>query len=526
MSRDSMELLATPKTTTLKFSPSVNRSGIDDTDPVDQDLKEVHKHERRVFALNDQFIALTRVIKETANSNELMQNELRKQKLRIHERQEQIRQRKKDAEAQVDGYNAVCARRDKAINEKELLTAKLQEARTALAQLSAQIRQDHVALGVNEKKDTSQYDQSLQDKKAIDAKLELVRQRKEELLQQIKESDEKQKKLEEEEKKLLEMQSFYEKKLTRVMARIDAAQKQLCYPCDDMTLETQIVECLEKGAAELEKQIDSSMEDELAEDIFDSRDRYEAFMEIVIKRRRVLRQAQAELTSLKMACGLIEKAPSSRTRGTSVISAMVNMQSKLAQDVVKRVFDKLKKREEALDAFEPKINEIEQGFKGSRPVIEDEWHRKMARIAELTNEVAELERLEMTVGIARRDLDEISQHSKDNQYKIHRLQRLNNKFSHVKESTRVQCEDIDEIRQRLEDKRQVLDECESAVAKKREAVNAIKSEVDNQYAHVTEQEKNTDYLEGEVDAAFLKLGSQSFRFGRSYESQSVCKLIS
>ena len=98
LSRDpSLELLGSTKKTTFKLSPGAVR----EPDPVDQDLREVHKHEKRVFALNDQFVALNRVIRETANANELMQNELRKQKLRIHERQEAIRQKKEEMQPKV-----------------------------------------------------------------------------------------------------------------------------------------------------------------------------------------------------------------------------------------------------------------------------------------------------------------------------------------------------------------------------------------------------------------------------------------
>ena len=522
LSRDpSLELLGSTKKTTFKFSPGAIR----EPDPVDQDLREVHKHEKRVFALNDQFVALNRVIRETANSNELMQNELRKQKLRIHERQEALRQKKEEMQPQVDEYNALCQRQEKANKDKEAFQAKAQELRAALRVLGQEMKESARDVAAHKHTDTSEYDEHDMTDRRITTRLEFVRKRKEELLQRIKASDEKRKEAEAEENKLMELKDALQKKLKRVMARVDAAQKQLNAPCDQLKFETALVDILEKGATELEKHIDSSMEDELAEDIFDSRDRYEAFMTIVIQRRRVLRQAQAELMSLKISLGLVEKARSTTSGGTSVMSAMVNMQSKLAQDVVKRVFDKLKKREAELDSLHPEIDELEAGFKEVRPIIEDKWRDKMKRVEELTKELAEYEQLEIQIAVEKQKTNDLIQKHLDKQYAIHHLKQLNTKCAHLKDSIPALDDGLNAIRQRITEKQKVLAEAESAVAKKRESVASFKAQVDSHYAEVAEQEKSTHAIESEVDDAFLELEAHTFKAARDYDAQSVCKLL-
>ena len=523
----SQELFSPTHKTTLKFSPISSCFGRPaERDPVDQDLREVHKHERRVFALNDQFVALNRVIKETANSNEHKTNEVRKQKMRIIERQTDLQNREKRLERELPNFNATCERQQKALEHKEELAEQLRELEKALAELCVETEKAYKELDADDVKDTTEYDERWQSRQIGAEKLKIVRERKEVLAKQFTDSQRTKREMDVEEKRLNELRAAYQKKLTDLGKRIDRAKRKLSHPCDELIVETAVVESMERDAAELEKQIYDTVEAQLEEDIVAASERCDAFVEVVIQRRRVLRQAQAELLSLKMSLGLVDKAESVATRGTSVISAMVNMQSKLAQDVVKKVFKKLERRQDELESVQVEADRLEEKYRGSRSVLEDEWHKKMERVAELTAELAKYEGLEVEVAAAKQKTNLMRQQIIDNQYKIHRLNLLNSKYSSMKDSNQVYADDLQPIRDRIAEKQKKVDEREPSLVEKRETVAGIKAAVDEKQAQVDQQEKTTCELEDQVDGAFKDLESQTLQVTRDYDALSVCKLLS
>ena len=523
----SQELLSPTRQTTLKFSPISSCFGrAIERDPVDQDLREVHKHERRVFALNDQFVALNRVIKETANSNERETNEVRKRKMQIHEHQQSLQSREKTVEDLLPKYNAACERQQRAIQEKESIQERLKEMEKALSTLCEETQKAYTELSTEEVTDTTEYDEKWQASRIAQGKLKIVRDRKQVLAGEFKDSERKKREMDVEEKRLNELRGAYEKKLDGLLKRIDKAKRQMSQPCDELVIETAFVESLERDAEELEKQNFETVETKLEEDIVAAQERCDAFLEVVMQRRRVLRQAQAELTSLKMSLGLIDKAESVATRGTSVISAMVNMEAKLAQDVVKKVFKKLERRQDDLESVQVEATRLEEKYRGSRSVVEEDWHKKMKRVAELTAELAKFESLEIEVAAAKQKSNNLRQEIMDNEYKIRHLTLMNSKYSKMKGSNQEYADDLAPIRERIAEKQRKLDEKEPTVAEKREAVAGAKSQVEETQKQVDEQEKSTCDLEEKLDEAFKELESQTLQVSRDYDALSVCKLLS
>jgi DNA repair exonuclease SbcCD ATPase subunit len=487
------------------------------------DLKQIRSEETRVYAMSDQFIALTRVHNETANSIESAKNAIRDLKLQIHQNQTAAERRQQSLSVLEAELAALTAHQRELGQSRTALKSEISSLKSTLTQTVDTLERAYEARPEDDAKLRRAFTEVADRHHAQKVIVDRLKSKYDMYDRQISELHAEEQGAEREREALKASQQRLDHQLTKLHGRALKASTIINEPCDELVVETSLVEQNENDAEQLTSLLQSTLESEIEEEIERATNRLDTIRQTVAQRTTVLRDRQAAIRQKQIA--LVTKKPTTTVAGSSAASRVGHMEARVAHGVIAGVFDKLKKRQEALDTENSDLDGLQDQFERKREKSERAWRASTAAIGELKDDLNALQKT--LVDIAREEVkvDVCRQQIADNRARITRIE-LQNATAAGKLSTEQKwVGEIKELKATLAEKQARGEEVAAKVKGRREEIAAferVAGEADARNARIGAEAAEID---GEVTKICQKLGELTKSIAQTYDKNCLARIL-
>lgn len=483
--------------------------------PNDSNLKTVHKKENQIYEINDQIIALSRLIQNESNKIANEKNRLQQRSLNILERTNEIKRKNEDPEEKrrrID-YEESTKRLEELKTSRAQLQVIIQQLNTEITQVYDQLANSYE--GINSDPDNlySKFEKEEKQKDDILFETEIQRRRIKEMNESFNKHEKMQNEIGNLEAQLQDKKQQLSDHMKELNERRLEATRQLSEPCDQFNEEISIVKLIEADNITLETRFEDNSVNEFGKEVDKAKLECEEFVKKVDARKRVLASMSNKFNRQKKGV-VTEEPPRSPSHAPSMVTTVTQIQTKMASDVILDIFEKFDQREIEFKEEMEKIEQKQKTNRGSRSPRENEWKKKMDRAMELNERWRENEGLFFNIEAMKGKIDDLVRDQIELNYQIQRLNRRSERIEPLKQIIEKEKEEINSLSQ-------IVQEKNDTISRRNELINQRKARIEDQQRELSEKEREVNELESLTEETESQLTEIENRFSSVTHSTNM-----
>jgi chromosome segregation ATPase len=506
----------------IKFDVKSCYDLVDESEVMADDLRLIRSQEMHVYSLNDELIALNRVVNETINSLESTKNTLRAQRLRVHRRHTDLQERQRAIASQASEFAALTASQQELVSKTSALSEEVAELQKSLEVTLTELSESYHAIKTEDPALKVSHQDALECHRRQRAVVDHLQTEFDSLKAAAQRSETSLRDSERAYRELTSAKSQLEDSMPDLDEREAVATLAIRQPCDELIPETEFVLAMEADVQELLKLCQRSDDDQLDGDITRATQKCETFEAAIAERREALRAREQALVAASAAQTSRPQVLSQM--GPSAEERIPQMQLMTAQRIVTGLFDKLEKRQEAIGRENDDLDELADAYQGQRVSVEGSWKSKVKEIAELQEQLLKSQRLVVDVAAAAAKIDQLSRDLMEGKYNLQRLQRQAARLADRRAQVELGRAPLDAIRSDIEGKTKEIERIEAELVTKREEVSRLVRDVEEEERAADEIEAAGDEKENQAKATHHDLESAQYQIDKSYQALCFARL--
>lgn len=436
---------------------------------MDEDVSLLRQEERSIYDLNDQNIALARVVSNQLSEISILKNQNRISRMEYITAKKALDDRKSQALLQKDDYNDAITRYNKIMSIKESINNEIQSLRQTAFNIQEQLKDIYTQMKPDP--ETKQQLQLLNfEVTEYRALVEVKKNRIQELqelqaqyMNEIQSLNDQYNQLEEEQKNLK-----IEKEL--LITPYEKVVDVLSSSFDPLTNENAYVERIEREIEEWSKRLNQFKLSETTEDVNQAQANLEVLQKENEERKLQINMKKEDLIQANLKVMAASKAVSSTTRykttAATVKNTRIRNQHKLAIEIVKDIFNKISQKERNVNAINEEVDKMREIHKNSQAPIIDQYNNKMARVEELTKALSEIDQITIDIARVENERDELKKEEDDMKYELEKFNHVSSNLLKDQEIILKRQNENKKIQENIEQKMKEYEELENKYRKK------------------------------------------------------------
>ncbi|OHT03439.1 hypothetical protein TRFO_06679 [Tritrichomonas foetus] len=470
-------------------------------------MEILQNKENDIYALNDQFLALTDVNHNIKNNNALLQSTIRGQRQFLLDLQKKLQQRKDSLTKQYEIYrkaniqNKDAKQKNQKLKNsfdayKKLVAEAVDEIEKVDATSEDDFNDDDVFEALHLSRITvDSLNASLEEKRRLfgDADV-IVNQYK----QQLNELNQQENNFN---SQILELNDrLYELQQNRSNAFISCA-----IPIPDLQVDNEYVDALEKEIENINDMIKQIDDSNIERDLKKARKECDVYISKIEPRKKALERKKRKLYKERIKINnKIARSPK-KVAKTPERTFPYENEFFDATKVIVGIFDRLYHRKRDADETNLNISKDERNIFKERNEIEKSWKSKMDQIQKLNEKYNALMKLQVDVSMEQGVLDELKE---EKEVLKNTIKTTEHKIHIIKEQIEMNQIDLDECHDK-EEKNNVIesgyDKMEKTIQDRLESFNQEKMKIDKYEKKLLRKEEEIEKIEDEAKTLNEKL---------------------